>query len=31
MSIQSLQGDCLDILPTLKKQSVQAIITSPPY
>lgn len=31
MSITMLTGDCLDILPTLKEQSVQAIMTSPPY
>jgi DNA modification methylase len=24
-------GDCIDILPTLEPQSVQAIVTSPPY
>jgi DNA modification methylase len=29
--ISILQGDCLDILPTLPEQSVQCCVTSPPY
>jgi site-specific DNA-methyltransferase (adenine-specific) len=29
--IQILQGDCLDILPTLSANSVDLIVTSPPY
>jgi DNA modification methylase len=28
---QLLQGDCLDILPTLEAGSVQCVVTSPPY
>ena len=28
---QILKGDCLEILPTLKKGSVQCCVTSPPY
>lgn len=31
MSVTILQGDCLEILPTLLEQSVQTIVTSPPY
>lgn len=31
MSITMLTGDNLDLLPTLKEQSVQAIISSPPF
>jgi DNA modification methylase len=31
MSLQLIQGDNLDILPTLKKNSVQCVVTSPPY
>jgi len=26
-----IQGDCLDILPTLPAESVQCVVTSPPY
>lgn len=29
--IELLQGDCLDLLPTLKDESVQCVVTSPPY
>ncbi len=29
--IQIFQGDCLDVLPTLKASSVDLIVTSPPY
>ena len=25
------QGDCLDILPELEKETVQTVVTSPPY
>ena len=25
------QGNCLDILPTLEKEIVQTVVTSPPY
>ena len=28
---QIIQGDCLDILPTLEAKSVQMIFTDPPY
>lgn len=31
MSYQLLQGDCLDVLPTLPAGSVQCCVTSPPY
>ena len=31
MSVQILQGCCLDILPTLAAESVQCVVTSPPY
>ncbi len=31
MGYQLLQGDCLDILPTLQARSIDAIITDPPY
>jgi DNA modification methylase len=31
MTTQLLQGDCRDILKTLPDQSVQTVITSPPY
>lgn len=31
MSIQLIKGDCTDILPTLETNSVQCIVTSPPY
>jgi site-specific DNA-methyltransferase (adenine-specific) len=31
MDISLLQGDCLDILPTLADMSVDAVVTSPPY
>lgn len=31
MSIRMLQGDCRETLPTLEANSVQAVITSPPY
>lgn len=31
MTITSLHGDCLNILPTLTPGAVQALITSPPY
>jgi DNA modification methylase len=26
-----IQGDCLDVLPTLEAESVQTVVTSPPY
>ena len=26
-----IQGDCLSVLPTLPKNSVQCVVTSPPY
>ena len=29
--IELLQGDCLEILPTLEAESVDMVITSPPY
>lgn len=29
--IKFLQGDCLDVLPTLDAESVQCCVTSPPY
>ena len=29
--IQLYQGDCLEILPTLKNQSIDAIVADPPY
>ena len=25
------QGDCLDVLPELEKNTVQTVVTSPPY
>ena len=28
---ESIQGDCLDVLPTLEKESIDLIITDPPY
>jgi hypothetical protein len=28
--VQQYQGDALDVLPTLKPESMQAVITSPP-
>jgi len=31
MSVQILQGDCLDVLATLDPESVQCCVTSPPY
>lgn len=31
MTITSLHGDCLDLLPTLEVGSIQALVTSPPY
>lgn len=31
MTWQVLQGDCLDVLPTLPPQSVHCVVTSPPY
>lgn len=31
MSVQILTGDCRDILPTLPGNSVQCVVTSPPY
>lgn len=31
MTIQLLQGDCRDVLPTLLERSVQCVVTSPPY
>jgi len=31
MSLQILNGDCRDILPTLPEQSVHCCVTSPPY
>jgi DNA modification methylase len=30
-SVQVFTGDCLDILPTLPAESVQCVVTSPPY
>jgi DNA modification methylase len=29
--VTSHTGDCLDILPTLESQSIQSVVTSPPY
>lgn len=26
-----IQGDCLDVLPTLKEESIDLVVTSPPY
>jgi DNA modification methylase len=31
VSYQLIQGDCMDVLPTLEAESVQCIVTSPPY
>lgn len=31
MSITTLHGDCRELLPTLPAQSVQCVVTSPPY
>jgi DNA modification methylase len=31
MTVQILQGNCLDVLPTLESGSVQTCVTSPPY
>ena len=31
MSIDILNGDCLDVLPTLEAGSVHTCVTSPPY
>ena len=31
MSYQLLQGDCLQTLKTLDANSVQCVVTSPPY
>lgn len=31
MSIQIINGDCRDVLPTLGEQTVQCCVTSPPY
>src|SRR4029077_16141491 len=31
MTIQLLQGDCRTVLPTLAANSVQCVVTSPPY
>lgn len=31
MSVTLLQGDCLDLLPTLADASIDAIVTDPPY
>jgi DNA modification methylase len=31
MSVRLLTGDCRVTLPTLEANSVQAVITSPPY
>lgn len=31
MNWRLIQGDCLDILPTLEADSVQSVVTSPPY
>ena len=31
MGYQLLQGDCLELLPTLESNSVQCVVTSPPY
>lgn len=31
MTIQLLQGDCTEVLPTLPASSVQCVVTSPPY
>lgn len=31
MSIQFLQGDCLEVLKTLPSESVNCVVTSPPY
>lgn len=30
-TIEMIQGDCLDVLPTLEKESIDLIITDPPY
>ena len=29
--IDLMQGDCLDVLPTLPDESVNCVVTSPPY
>lgn len=31
MTYRLIQGDCLDVLPTLPAQSIDAVITDPPY
>jgi DNA modification methylase len=31
MSISLLKGDCLDLLPTIASESVDAVVTDPPY
>lgn len=31
MSVQLIQGDCLQVLPTLPQDSVDAVVTNPPY
>lgn len=31
MSFELLQGDCIELLKTLPEQSVQCVVTSPPY
>ena len=31
MTVRILQGDCLDVLPTLAENSVDACVTDPPY
>ena len=31
MTITLIRGDCLDILPTLESENVEAVITDPPY
>jgi DNA modification methylase len=31
MTVQLIQGDCLEVLPTLPEKSVQCVVTSPPY
>lgn len=31
MSVRILEGDCITMLKTLESESVQGIVTSPPY
>jgi len=31
LNLKLIQGDCLEVLPTLKEESIDCVVTSPPY